>query len=146
VSAPATAQLAALYQEIILDHYRRPRNKGDLPTATGSAAIKNPVCGDEIEVFVEVNESGVREVRFKGRGCSISQSSASMMTELVRGKSALEAQAIAVRFGAMLRGDADAARDESLGETRALSGVARFPARHRCATLAWSALVAAMKG
>jgi nitrogen fixation NifU-like protein len=87
----------------------------------------------------------LREVRFTGRGCSISQASASMMTGLVRGKTAAEVDALLRRFAAMLRGDQQAADDESLGELRALSGVARFPARVRCASLAWSALGDAME-
>jgi nitrogen fixation NifU-like protein len=139
------ARLAALYQEMILDHYRRPRNKGTLEHATAEASMANPLCGDEIDVQLKGDSAKLEQVRFTGRGCSISQSSASMMTEIVRGKSAAEVEEIASRFAAMLSGDLEAAQDERLGQLRALAGVARFPARHRCATLAWEALLRAVR-
>lgn len=139
------AQLAAIYQELILDHYRRPRNRGPLDAAHAdrarSARRKNPICGDEMTLAVAFDDDDrVRDARFVGQGCSISQASASMLTQAVRGKSRAEAEALLARFRAMLHGDAGAAADESLGELRALSGVARFPTRIPCATLAWSAL------
>ena len=136
------AQLAAIYQELILDHYRRPRNKGLGDTAdVRTAERRNPLCGDEIALALALDDDGrVRDVRFTGRGCSISQASASMLTEAVRGKTRAEAEALVARFSAMVHGDEEAAADPSLGELRALSGVSRFPARIRCATLAWSAL------
>jgi nitrogen fixation protein NifU and related proteins len=138
---PQDAQLSAIYQELILDHYRRPRNKGALDGADGTAERRNPLCGDEIALAVAYDDAGrVRDARFTGRGCSISQASASMLTQALRGKSRAEAEALVRRFTAMVHGDAAAAGDEALGELRALSGVARFPARIRCATLAWSAL------
>ena len=135
------AQLAAIYQELILDHYRRPRNKGlaDAPDAH-TAERRNPLCGDEVTLELVLDDGRVRDVRFTGRGCSISQASASMLTEAVRGKTRAEAEALVARFSAMVHGDAEAAADPALGELRALSGVSRFPARIRCATLAWSAL------
>ena len=80
---PPDAKLSALYQELILDHYRRPRNKGTLPSPTASASLRNPLCGDEVDVQVEVHDGRVADVKFAGRGCSISQASASMMSELV---------------------------------------------------------------
>jgi len=136
------AQLAAIYQELILDHYRRPRNKGLVDAADAhTAERRNPLCGDEVTLALALDDDGrVRDVRFAGRGCSISQASASMLTEAVRGKTRAEAEALLARFSAMVHGDAEAAADPALGELRALSGVARFPARIRCATLAWSAL------
>ena len=134
------AALGALYQELILDHYRRPRNKGELADADAHAALKNPLCGDEIEVQLSLDGDRVREIRFAGRGCSISQASASMMTQLARGRTAAELAVLTDRFAALLRGDATAAADEALGDLRALSGVSRFPSRHRCATLAWDAM------
>jgi nitrogen fixation NifU-like protein len=140
-----SARLSAIYQELILDHYRRPRNKGELEAPDARATRKNPLCGDVIELMLAWDGDRLREVRFTGRGCSISQASASMMTGLVRGKTAAEVDALLRRFAAMLRGDQQAADDESLGELRALSGVARFPARVRCASLAWSALGDAME-
>lgn len=140
------ARLSGLYQEVILDHYRRPRNKGALEAATGSASLRNPLCGDEVEVQVEVKDGRVADVRFSGRGCSISQASASMMTELVKGQTPDEVRALGERFAAMIRGNAEAAGDKVLGQARALSGVARFPTRVRCALIAWEAMARAAAG
>ena len=136
------AQLSAIYQELILDHYRRPRNRGPVEAAGArSARRKNPLCGDELTLAVAFGDDGrVAEARFLGQGCSISQASASMLTQAVRGKTRAEVEALLGRFKAMMLGDASAASDEKLGELRALSGVARFPTRVQCATLAWSAL------
>jgi nitrogen fixation NifU-like protein len=141
-----SAEIAALYQEMILDHYRRPRNKGTLENADASAEMKNPLCGDEITLQVAFNGNGVADLRFSGRGCSISQASASMMTQLVKGKDADEIAALRTRFREMVLGDPGAGADEKLGSLRALSGVARFPARVKCALLAWNALENAMTG
>ena len=143
-AARDTARLAALYQELILDHYRRPRNKGVLERADARVAVKNPLCGDEIDLQLRFDRGRVAEVRFAGRGCSISQSSASMMTELVRGKGAAEVHALVRRFAEMLHGSEEAAADERLGELRALSGVAKFPMRVKCALLPWKALEEAL--
>jgi nitrogen fixation NifU-like protein len=144
VSNPnSDARLSGLYQEVILDHYRRPRNKGALAAATGSASLRNPLCGDEVEVQVEVKDGRVADVRFSGRGCSISQASASMMTELVKGQTPDEVRALGERFAEMIRGDAGAAGDKRLGQARALSGVSRFPTRVRCAMIAWEAMARA---
>ena len=140
----SSAQIAALYQEMILDHYRRPRNKGTLENADASAEMKNPLCGDEIALQVAFNGDGVSDLRFSGRGCAISQASASMMTQLVKGKSAEEIGALRNRFRDLMLGDQSAAGDEMLGSLRALSGVARFPARVKCALLAWNALEGAL--
>lgn len=141
-----SAEIAALYQELILDHYRRPRNKGALENADASAEMKNPLCGDEITLQVAFNANGVGDLRFSGRGCSISQASASMMTQLVKGKDVSEINALRHRFREMMLGDATALTDEKLGSLRALSGVARFPARVKCALLAWNALESALAG
>ncbi len=149
--APASdARLAAMYQDIILDHYRRPRGKGLVEAPAGAAALaaerRNPLCGDEVALQLLLDGDVVREARFAGHGCSISQASASMLTQAVRGKTRAEAEALVRRFVALAHGDADAAADKALGELRALQGVARFPARIRCATLAWGALDDALKG
>jgi nitrogen fixation NifU-like protein len=143
--ARSDARLSALYQEVILDHYRRPRNKGTLASPTGTANLRNPLCGDEVDVQVEMRDGRVAEVKFGGRGCSISQASASMMTELVKGRTPDEVQALGERFAAMIRGDAGAAADEVLGQARALSGVSRFPTRVRCAMIAWEAVARAVE-
>lgn len=141
---PPDAKLSALYQELILDHYRRPRNKGTLPSPTASASLRNPLCGDEVDVHVQVHDGRVADVKFAGRGCSISQASASMMTELVKGRTADEVRALGERFAEMIRGDESAAKDQALGQARALAGVARFPTRVRCALIAWEAMARAV--
>ena len=138
------AQIGALYQEMILDHYRRPRNKGEMPDADASVLMKNPLCGDEIAVHLRYDGDELAELGFSGRGCSISQASASMMTQLLKGKSVEEAEAIRARFRDMVMGDKEAGEDTSLGSLRALGGVARFPARVKCALLAWNALETAL--
>lgn len=144
-----SAEIAALYQELILDHYRRPRNKGELAGATTSVTMKNPLCGDEVALHVLRDGDKISDVRFSGRGCSISQASASMMTQLVKGKSATEIGQLRDTFRDMVMGTAsadDQAVTTTLGSLRALSGVSRFPARVKCALLAWYALESAMAG
>src|SRR5215210_1516633 len=115
-----SAQVAALYQEMILDHYRRPRNKGVLENADASVEMKNPLCGDEIAVQVAFEGDSVRDLRFSGRGCSISQASASMMTQLVKGKTAGEIDQIRKLFRELMLGDATAASDARLATLRPL--------------------------
>jgi nitrogen fixation NifU-like protein len=143
-----SAEIAALYQELILDHYRRPRNKGELAGATTSVTMKNPLCGDEIALHVLLDGDKISDVRFSGRGCSISQASASMMTQLVKGKTAGEIEELRGTFRDMVMGTtpADESVEKTLGSLRALSGVSRFPARVKCALLAWNALESAMAG
>ncbi len=138
-------KLSSLYQELILDHYRRPRNKGALEHPTHSVALNNPLCGDEIELQLLVDGDRIKDVRFIGRGCSISQASASMMTQVLKEKAVPDALALAERMSAMMRGDEAAARDKALGDLRALSGVAKFPVRVKCALLPWNALTQAVK-
>ena len=144
-----SAEIAALYQELILDHYRRPRNKGELEGATTSVTMKNPLCGDEVALHVLLDGDKVSDLKFSGRGCSISQASASMMTQLVKGKSAAEIKELRETFRDMVMGATDAndqSVEKSLGSLRALSGVSRFPARVKCALLAWNALETALAG
>src|SRR5437763_9420814 len=107
-----SAEVAGLYQEIILDHYRRPRNKGTLPNADKSVEMRNPLCGDEIDLQVSFDGDTIRDVKFSGRGCSISQASASMMTQLIKGKSAEEIDALRARFRDLVLGDEAAAADK----------------------------------
>jgi nitrogen fixation NifU-like protein len=140
------ANLQAMYQELILDHYRKPRNKGSLENADRVVPMRNPLCGDEIDLHVKFDGDRLAELRFTGRGCSISQAAASMMTEAVKGKTAGEANAIWERYHAMILGDQSAAGDKALGALRSLSGVSKFPARVRCALLAWNALEEALDG
>ena len=142
-----SAEIAALYQELILDHYRRPRNKGELEGASTSVIMKNPLCGDEVALHVKFDGDRVGDVRFSGRGCSISLASASMMTQLVKGKSAGEIEQLRDTFRGMVMGTTSADADEvvgTMGSLRALSGVSRFPARVKCALLAWNALESVM--
>ena len=139
-----SAEIGALYQEMILDHYRRPRNKGALEKADATVEMKNPLCGDEITLQVAFEGDCLCDLRFSGRGCSISQASASMMTQLVKGKSTQEVSTIRKQFRELMLGNPAAADDAQLGSLRALSGVARFPARVKCALLAWSALESAL--
>ncbi|MHB1312811.1 MAG: Fe-S cluster assembly sulfur transfer protein SufU [Gemmatimonadaceae bacterium] len=135
------AGLSALYQERILEHYRRPRHKGTLARVTGVHTVKNPLCGDDVTVAVCETDGVVTDAGFTGTGCSITQASASMLMELVRGRNRREIEALQRAFDAMLAGgEADA----SLGEMRALSGVAAFKARHKCARLPWQALEGAL--
>lgn len=145
MSASDPSRLQSLYQELILDHFRRPRNRGRLEQPDASVVMKNPLCGDEITLQLAFDGDQVRDARFVGQGCSISQASASMMTQLVRGKPASEVQGLAARFRQMIRGDAEAASDQILGELRALSGVSKFPVRVKCALLPWDALAAGLR-
>jgi nitrogen fixation NifU-like protein len=138
------ANIQAMYQELILDHYRRPRNKGTLEEPDKIVPMRNPLCGDEIDLHVKLDGDRVTDLKFTGRGCSISQAAASMMTEAVKGKTATEATAIWDRYHAMILGDEAAAKDKALGPLRSLSGVSKFPARVRCALLAWNALERAL--
>ncbi|HUL03562.1 MAG TPA: SUF system NifU family Fe-S cluster assembly protein, partial [Gemmatimonadales bacterium] len=112
-------KLSALYQELILDHYRRPRNKGVLPQHTHAVALNNPLCGDEIDLQLLVEDDIIKDIRFIGRGCSISQAAASMMTQLVKEKRRADAALAAQRMSAMMQGDEAAAKDPSLGDLRA---------------------------
>ena len=144
--------LEDLYREIVLDHYRNPRNRGslDTPPAVRVEGV-NPLCGDEVQVFIDVDDGSVTDVRVSGQGCSISQSSASMMSQAVKGKSVDEARRLVRAFKAMmsiheheLDGDGDEDPDDlddvKLGDLEALRGVVKFPVRIKCATLAWNTL------
>jgi nitrogen fixation NifU-like protein len=127
-----------LYREVILDHYSHPRNKGELPDPDIKVEGANPLCGDELSISVKLDGGRVADVRFHGRGCSISQASASMMTEQIKGKTLDEARALAGRFKAMMRGEP--VSEDELGELTVLQGVRKFPVRVKCATLSWVAL------
>ena len=132
--------LSALYQDIILDHYRRPRNNGRLEHPDERITRKNPFCGDVIELQLSFDGDRVREARFTGQGCAISQASASMMTHMLEGKTVAEVERLAADFTRLVADGAAAESDPSLGELRAFTGVARLPNRHLCALLPWGAL------
>jgi len=137
--------LSSLYQQLILDHYRKPRNRGELPEKTVEIHMANPVCGDEIRLQLRIESGRIVEARHVGHGCSISQASVSMMTSLLKDKELAEAESIAERFTAMMHGDEAAAGDKSMGDLRALQGVSKFPVRIKCALLAFDALQEAIK-
>jgi nitrogen fixation NifU-like protein len=132
-----------LYRELILDHYRRPRNRGPLPAPTLQAEGVNPVCGDEIHLDLDVSDGVIRDLGFWGQGCSISQSSASMLTERLKGRPLDEAEAVTGKVRSMLVEGAPP--DPELGDLAALEGVAKLPVRVKCALLAWNVLLEALR-
>lgn len=137
--------LEDLYKEVILDHYKSPRNKRELPGAELSCSRNNPLCGDDITIQAHVEGDTVAEVTFQGRGCSISQASASMLTEQVTGRSREAAAELATRFRSMMEGRSEPTEDE-LGDLVALKGVVKYPVRIKCAVLAWDVLQEALAG
>lgn len=134
-----------IYKEVILDHYKNPRNKREMPEASLTCSRNNPLCGDEITVFVHAEDGKVHEVSFVGQGCSISQSSASMMTEAVAGKPVEDVQKLIADFRGMMAGELDPSEDE-FGDLVALKGVVKYPIRIKCAVLAWDVLQEALAG
>ncbi|MEZ4417352.1 MAG: SUF system NifU family Fe-S cluster assembly protein [Gemmatimonadota bacterium] len=138
-------QLTSLFQELILDHYRKPRNKGELPESSVEIHMRNPSCGDDVHLRLRLVDGVIADARFTGEGCSISQASVSMMTALLKGKPVQEALDLAARFTEMMHGSAEAAKDRSLGDLRALAGVSKFPVRVKCALLGFDALQEAIK-
>lgn len=130
-----------LYQEIILDHGRNPRNFGDLQPHTHEAEGFNPLCGDQIRLRIRVKEDKIEDIKFSGHGCAISTASASMMTQLVKGKPVADAVALVDKFRRAMTEDGDTG---DIGELGCLSGVKEFPTRVKCATLAWHALKSAV--
>lgn len=139
------SSLDDLYRRVIMDHYQKPRNKGKLEESEGLIInLNNPTCGDSISLSLKVEDGKVTDARFLGEGCSISMSSASMMTEAVKGKTVEEALKLSEIFSDLMQGkEVDDSID--LGDIEALSGVAKFPARIKCATLAWKALEQGIK-
>jgi nitrogen fixation NifU-like protein len=138
--------LRELYQEVILDHGRRPRNLREIPGADRKADGYNPLCGDRATIFVALDGGVIKDASFVGRGCSISTASASMMTEAVKGRTLAEAEALFERFHALVTGEPAPAGSPDLGKLAVFSGVSEFPARVKCASLAWHTLRAALKG
>jgi len=143
------ADLRELYQEVILDHSKHPHNFGPLPDASGKSSGFNPLCGDEATIYVRVEDDVVKEVRFEGKGCSISTASASMMTDAVRGKTLAQVEQLFERFHALITASPDTAADNAspeLGKLAAFSGVCEFPVRVKCASLPWHTLRTALEG
>jgi len=138
-------ELRDLYQELILEHARKPRNFRELATPTCRHADgHNPLCGDRFRVFVDLVGQGIRDASFTGEGCAISKASASLMTETLRGRTREEAEALYHRFHELVTGRKPLAADEDLGKLQVFAGVSEFPARVKCASLAWHALAAAL--
>jgi nitrogen fixation NifU-like protein len=137
--------LRDLYQEVILEHSKSPRNYRTLVTANHKAEGYNPLCGDHFTIYVNVDDDHINEISFQGSGCAISKASASMMTQALKGKRTQEAEALFEEFHSIVTGKR-AANPQVLGKLAVFSGVSEFPVRVKCATLAWHALHAALHG
>jgi nitrogen fixation NifU-like protein len=141
------SELSELYQQVILDHNKRPRNYRELEDANRVAEGHNPLCGDQLTVFMRMEDNVVSEVSFVGSGCAISKASASMMTQAVRGKTRQEAQVLFNEFHRMVTGELDEEREENhLGRLTIFAGVRDYPARVKCASLSWHTMKAALEG
>ena len=138
-----SAELDELYQSIILDHNRRPKNFREMEDATARAEGMNPLCGDQLTVWLKLDGDMIGDVSFKGQGCAISKASASMMTQVVKGKTRAEAEQLFENVHALVTGHPTGA---DVGPLKALSGVSRFPLRVKCASLAWHAMKSALDG
>ena len=137
--------LDQLYRSVIMDHYKNPRNKGSLAEDSVTIDMNNPTCGDRIHLTLKVEDGIVKDAKFDGEGCSISMSSASMMTQIIKGKKIEEALELADIFSKMMLGEEFDVDKYDLGDVEALQGVAKFPARIKCATLAWKAMETGVK-
>ncbi len=141
------SELSDLYQEVILEHNRKPRNFREIVDADQYADGKNPLCGDALRVYISLDGETISDVAFKGSGCAISKASASMMTQAVKGKSRDEIKVLFDQFHQMVTGSLDIETDENdLGKLTIFSGVLEFPARVKCASLSWHTLIAAIDG
>ncbi len=140
MSSAAEPELDELYKDLILDHYRRPRNRHSVAEPKVVGEGYNPLCGDEIAVEAHIEGDVLADVGFQGRGCSLSQASGSMMTEAIKGKTLQEARSLIAQFTRMMTNPASPASEE-LGDLEAFIGVAKYPVRVKCATLAWHALI-----
>ena len=141
------SDLRDLYQQVILDHQKKPRNFRALPMANRHAEGFNPLCGDKVQLFIKMENGVIKDVAFQGTGCAISTASASMMTESVKGKTPAEAEAIFKRFQRLVTSDPNQEiSGEELGKLEVFAGVREFPVRVKCATLAWHTLRAAFEG
>jgi len=139
------ADLRELYQEVILEHSKSPRNFRELPQANHRAEGYNPLCGDHFTVYVEVEDDSIRDISFQGSGCAISKAAASMMTQSLKGKTRAEAEKLFEQFHKLVTGGGNGSLDE-LGKLAVFSGVSECPVRVKCATLAWHTLQAALQG
>jgi nitrogen fixation NifU-like protein len=137
------SELRELYQEVILEHSKHPRNFRALDAANHKAEGFNPLCGDHFTVYVDVQDGAIHDIAFQGAGCAISKASASMMTQSLKGKSQREAEELFTKFHDLVTGNGSG---DEIGKLAAFSGVSEFPLRVKCATLAWHALRAALRG
>jgi nitrogen fixation NifU-like protein len=140
------SDLRELYQSVILDHHKKPRNFRAPEGADQSAEGYNPLCGDKVTIYLKVVDGVIRDIGFQGSGCAISTASASMMTEILKGKTLAEAEELFQRFHALVTGTTPAPDETRLGKLAVFSGVREFPVRVKCATLAWHTLHAALAG
>jgi nitrogen fixation NifU-like protein len=140
------ADLRDLYQEVILEHSKQPRNYRELSDANQKAEGYNPLCGDHFTVYLKMDGEKIQDVSFQGSGCAISKASASMMTQSVKGKTLVEAETIFEQFHKLVTGAQHNGTEEELGKLAVFSGVSEFPVRVKCATLAWHTLHAALEG
>ena len=139
------SELSELYQQVILDHNKKPRNFRKLEQANHTAEGYNPLCGDHLTIYVDLEDNSVKEIAFEGSGCAISKAAASMMTQAVKGKSKEQAEELFNEFHSMVTGELDEETyDNSLGNLRIFAGVREFPVRVKCATLPWHTLHAAL--
>lgn len=138
------SSLSELYQELILEHNRSPRNFREMPEADAHAEGNNPLCGDQVRVYVRLAGDTIEDISFQGSGCAISRASASLMTAALKGKSRGEAAALFDRFHRLVTGELPPAEAQSLGKLAAFAGVAEFPIRVKCASLPWHTLKAAL--
>lgn len=137
------SELRELYQEVILEHSKHPRNFREMATANHKVEGFNPLCGDHFTIYVDLEEGAIRDISFQGTGCAISKASASMMTQALKGKSASDAEAMFAKFHDLVTGHGSG---DEIGKLAVFSGVSEFPLRVKCATLAWHALRAALEG
>lgn len=140
------SSLSELYQNVILEHNRSPRNYRAMADADGKADGHNPLCGDQVTVWVRMDDAVIGDVSFQGAGCAISKASASLMTGAVKGKSLAEADALFERFHRLVTGTLPAEESETLGKLAVFSGVSQFPVRVKCASMSWHTLRAALGG
>jgi len=140
-----TSELGDLYQEVILEHSKAPRNFRRLPSANHEAEGYNPLCGDRCSIYIDMDGDRIHEIGFQGSGCAISRASASMMTQMVKGKTKAEAVKLFEQFHNLVTGKDDTAKAGDLGKMAVFGGVSKFPARVKCATLAWHTLQSALE-
>ena len=140
------SELTDLYQEVIIDHSMHPHNYHAMPDASSKAEGYNPLCGDQVTVFLKLEGDKIADVSFQGNGCAISKSSASVMTDVLKGKSRPEAEELFKTFQNLIKGEGPAADTEALGKLAAFSGVHEFPTRVKCAILAWHTVRSALSG